>query len=124
MTWGQFYGYFADAMHAQLLVTAGEDAKRSAWAGSGWNPLHWLRSWYRGSRELLASPEFKALCRKFLQTDPMGRLPRYLLQRGPRLEKRLRRLMGSETVFIYRREPEPARSCLLQQQDRPSSVFG
>jgi predicted dehydrogenase/nucleoside-diphosphate-sugar epimerase len=119
MTWGEFYGYFARRMGAELIEAPPEPAG-AARRGGRW-PLGWVRSWYQGGITLVKSPEFRGLGRRFLQTDPVGRLPRSLLERSPSLERRLLRLLGTDTAVIYRRGAAEAED-LLRVRPRPAQI--
>jgi nucleoside-diphosphate-sugar epimerase/predicted dehydrogenase len=118
LSWGEFYGYFAEQLGATLRIAPPEVAPslrpRSGSAG-------WLRSWWDGGLSVLKSPEFRALGHRFLRTDPVGRLPRLLLERSPGLERRLIRLLGSDAVVTYRRSAGTAED-LLKIRPRPAQV--
>jgi predicted dehydrogenase/nucleoside-diphosphate-sugar epimerase len=102
LTWEQFYGYFAAAMATELRFAPQEPAapKTGRWLLS---PLSWAQAWIRGGRQLATSPEFRSLGKRFLNTDPLGRLPRWLLERFPGLDRAVRRMVGTNSVMIYRR---------------------
>ena len=54
----------------------------------------------------MTSPEFKKLGRKVLDTDPLGTVPRWTLERLPATERVLRRMVGADdSLPLYRREP-------------------
>jgi hypothetical protein len=58
---------------------------------------------------VLTSAEAKGLARRYLQTDPVGRLPRKLVT-TPAVERRLRRLLKMDRPAVYRPDPpEPVR---------------
>lgn len=108
LTWGEFYGFFARALGAELRTALPEPAGPRPVGG----PLGWARAWWRGGTAVLTSPEFRALGHRVLRTDPLGRLPRHLLQRHPGLERRLHRQLGTDAAVIYRRPPGDAEDLL------------
>jgi predicted dehydrogenase/nucleoside-diphosphate-sugar epimerase len=100
LTWGEFYGYFAREIGATLRTCPlEEDVGRHHGAG----PLGWVGSWWRASADMLRSPEFRALGKRVLNGHPLGKLPRWMLERFPWLDRRVRRLVGTEGVLVYRR---------------------
>ncbi len=118
LSWGDFYGYFADAMGAELpRMPGGSRPSRVRARG----PAAWLASWWRVGGLILKSPEFRAFGRRVLQTDPIGRLPRLLLERYPMLESRLLRGLGSDAVEIYRR-PTSDDSDMMEIRPRPATI--
>jgi predicted dehydrogenase/nucleoside-diphosphate-sugar epimerase len=117
-TWGDFYGYFARELGLELR-TAGADA--AAPVRRGWGPLRWLRSWVGGTGELLTSPEFRALGRRFLERHPLGRVPRKALEGSPALDRGLRRLLKTDAVVIHRR-PETAAEDVLKIRPRDARI--
>jgi nucleoside-diphosphate-sugar epimerase len=100
MTWGEFYGYFANSLGATLR-TAPLDVEASKPRGSG--PFGWVGSWWRSSVDVLRSPEFRSFGKRILNGHPIGKLPRWMLERFPSLDSRVRRMVGTEAVMIYRR---------------------
>src|SRR5262249_13608932 len=80
-------------------------------------PVGWARSWCRGFGRILGSAEFRSLGRRCLETDPIGRLPRYLLEKYPGLDRGLRRALGTDAAVIYRR-PGPDTEDLLRIRPR------
>jgi predicted dehydrogenase/nucleoside-diphosphate-sugar epimerase len=96
ITWYDFYRYFAALMQADLstvplLAREGDQDRRRSVVG--------------GLRAIVTSPEFKHLGRRVLDTDPIGTLPRWTLERVPATERFLRRLVGAdESLPIHRRD--------------------
>jgi hypothetical protein len=70
---------------------------------------------------VLTSPEFRGLGKRFLNTDPLGRLPRWLLERFPGLDRRVRRLVGTDTVMVYRR-PAPRAEDVMKVRPRSGLI--
>jgi nucleoside-diphosphate-sugar epimerase len=100
MTWLDFYGYFAHALGVPLPLVSGVAPAAPPARRRG--PLRWLRAWLSGWKAVLTSAEAKSLARKYLQTDPVGNLPRALLERSPWLERGLRRLFKLDRPLVYR----------------------
>jgi predicted dehydrogenase/nucleoside-diphosphate-sugar epimerase len=97
ITWFEFYRYFADAM--------GIDLSSVPLMARGNNEHGGSQSLFSGIRSIVTSPEFKRLGRKVLETDPIGRLPRWTLQRVPATERFVRRAVGAdESLPVYKRE--------------------
>jgi predicted dehydrogenase/nucleoside-diphosphate-sugar epimerase len=113
-SWGDFYGYFADRLGRELR-SAPPDAVAAT--RSGWTPFGWLRSWTRGSVDLVTSAEFRALGKRFLAKHPLGALPRRLLDGSPRFDRAVRRLLKTDPVTIYRR-PDPRAEDVLNVRPR------
>jgi predicted dehydrogenase/nucleoside-diphosphate-sugar epimerase len=103
-TWREFYRHFADALDLDLdaapMITPTPSAGCRAWAGIFLWPWWWLR----GIGQIMTSAEFKALGRRVLQTEGVGTLPRWALQRFPVLERAARRLVKADgSLPVYRR---------------------
>jgi nucleoside-diphosphate-sugar epimerase len=111
LTWGEFYGYFADALGGGVIE---EPTPKESTAGSTrFLPLRWIRNWLKGTRDILTSAELKALAKKTIQTAPYGYLPRLLLEKVPGLERWLRKKMGAEKATIYSR-PHPGSGPIIR----------
>jgi predicted dehydrogenase/nucleoside-diphosphate-sugar epimerase len=117
-TWGEFYGYFAERLGRRLRTVPLDSVPATR---SGWTPFGWLRSWTRGSADLLTSPEFRALGKRFLAKHPLGALPRRLLDGSPRCDRAVRRLLKTDPVMIYRR-PDQAEEDVLKIRPRPGLI--
>ncbi len=101
-TWGQFFRYFADAIGAELQYAPAPDrVNKRNWPGQA--AVEWTSSWGRATQKVVMSAEFKALGLKVLNTDPIGRYPRELLQRSPRLRRWVSRQLGMNQAAVYRR---------------------
>jgi predicted dehydrogenase/nucleoside-diphosphate-sugar epimerase len=127
-TWGEYYGDLAGRLGVTVPTAAAPAPSPGRWP----NPLRGLLAWCRAGKEIFASAEFKSLLKKSLNTDPPGRLPRWLLERFPGLERGLRRRLRMDRPVIYRR-PEPAALggpvCVTPRQgriciDRARKVLG
>ena len=101
-SWGEFFGYFAAATEADLrFAAAPENVQRRHWPGR--SAVEWASQWGRAARKVVTSAEFKALGLEVLNTDPIGRWPREMLQRSPGLRRWVRRRLGMNQATIYRR---------------------
>lgn len=97
MTWLEFYSRFAVALGISPPATP-QFASVSKPISRG--PLAWAKSWTRGTKDVLTSSEAKSLAKRFLQTDPVGRLPRKIIE-APSVNSRLRRMMKMDKPLIY-----------------------
>ena len=87
ITWYDFYDYFAKAMGVDLATS-------DALAGQRRANQRAAQGLVSGIRSIVKSPEFKRLGRKVLDTDPIGTLPRWTIEKIPATERFLRRLVG------------------------------
>jgi predicted dehydrogenase/nucleoside-diphosphate-sugar epimerase len=107
ISWREFYSFFADALgfslpaadQVNLAPKTVENALIHTESAS-------RPSWFRGCTNLLTSGEFRALGKRVLNTDPLGTVPRWFLERSPNLKSRLRRLLGADKLPVYR-QPAP-----------------
>jgi predicted dehydrogenase/nucleoside-diphosphate-sugar epimerase len=107
VSWREFYAYFARGLGLGPPPGAGPADPGPANAPP-------RGGWFGAAMAVLTSPEFRALGKRVLETDPLGRLPRWLLAR-PGVERRLRRwLKADDSLPAYRRpQPEPAATVSL-----------
>jgi predicted dehydrogenase/nucleoside-diphosphate-sugar epimerase len=117
LTWGDFYGYFAEAVGAELHTTPTEQLSDRRGGGILGRLLGWPLGWWRSGVTILKSPEFRALGKRVLSTDPWGRFPRWLLGRFPALDRGVRKLVGTEAALVYRR-PAPAPEDVMKVRPR------
>ncbi|MFL5341519.1 MAG: NAD-dependent epimerase/dehydratase family protein, partial [Gemmataceae bacterium] len=104
VSWREFYEYFANALSYTIPTVAKGDGPDRGAARGGRGALGWLASWGRGVKSVVTSAEFRALGKRVLQTDPLGTLPRWALQRYPGLRRRVRSLVkASDGAPVYRR---------------------
>lgn len=107
MSWREFYSFFAEALGLSLPAVDQVDPVRTTVKKSLIRTEFGSRlSWFRGCKTVLTSSEFRALGKRVLNTDPLGTVPRWLLQRSPVLKSWLRRRLGADRLPLYRL-PEP-----------------
>jgi predicted dehydrogenase/nucleoside-diphosphate-sugar epimerase len=101
ITWRAFYEYFANGLEMKLDAPLwSPESPATTQRGL----LAWPASWLRGMKSVVTSPEFRALGRTVLQTDPLGQLPRWALNRFPGIERTIRRLVKADgSLPLYRR---------------------
>jgi predicted dehydrogenase/nucleoside-diphosphate-sugar epimerase len=97
ISWYDFYRLFAEPLGLDIedvpIVSRSARAERRS-------------GLIAGVRSVVTSPEFKKLGRKVLDTDPLGTVPRWTLERLPATERVLRRMVGADdSLPLYRREP-------------------
>jgi predicted dehydrogenase/nucleoside-diphosphate-sugar epimerase len=97
ISWYDFYRSLAEPLGLDIdevrIVSRGARAERRS-------------GLIAGVRAVVTSPEFKKLGRKVLDTDPLGTVPRWTLERLPATERLLRRMVGADdSLPLYRREP-------------------
>ncbi|WPL17671.1 Putative UDP-kanosamine synthase oxidoreductase subunit [Thiorhodovibrio winogradskyi] len=98
-TWGQYFGFFADALGVPLRT-----------ASAPTNDLRAKRIKPEHAKVLpaLVSAEAKQFAKRLLRTDPLGTLPRLTMERFPASERWLRKLLKMDAPEIYRRPPSRA----------------
>jgi predicted dehydrogenase/nucleoside-diphosphate-sugar epimerase len=101
-TWREYYTYFANALGVEVPVISA-DPGAAGHNGLGRRGRGRPTGWLAGCLEVARSAEFRALGRKVLDTEPVGRLPRALLERVPSLRRGLRRWLNVDGPLIYRR---------------------
>jgi predicted dehydrogenase/nucleoside-diphosphate-sugar epimerase len=106
ISWREFYRFFAEALGFSLPGV--DQANPAGTAETSVSPTESSshRSWLQGCRTVLTSPEFKGLGKRVLNTDPLGMVPRWLLQRSPGLKNWVRHRLGANRLPLYR-QPEP-----------------
>ena len=114
LSWRDFYGFFAEAVGIPLL----EDTLASVSASRG---AARRRPSLLGALGALAlSAESKSLLKRVLATDPVGKPGRWLLERFPVMETRLRAMLGMDTPVVYRRAAEA--DDVLRMMPRPAML--
>jgi nucleoside-diphosphate-sugar epimerase/predicted dehydrogenase len=118
LSWGEFYGFFARELGAALQTQPSDDPKRNRpKRGLG----RWFRHWWHRSADVIRSAEFRALGKKVLNEHPVGKFPRWVLERSPWLDRKVRKLVGTEAVMVYRR-PTPVPDDLMKVRRRSGLV--
>jgi predicted dehydrogenase/nucleoside-diphosphate-sugar epimerase len=113
MTWREFYESIAHGLGLtppQMLDPSEKAPPQLPKHGRWWR---WPTLWLSGATTVLSSPEFRGLGRRFLETDPLGTFPRWILQKSPLLERMLRKWFKTEGREIYRRVVQQSRPSLL-----------
>jgi predicted dehydrogenase/nucleoside-diphosphate-sugar epimerase len=105
LTWLDFYGYFASALGVAAPRVTGNQPIPNPPSRRG--PFRWIGAWFGGWKEVFSSSEAKSLAKRYLQTDPVGTLPRLLLERCPGVERGLRRLFKFDKPLLY--QPQQAK---------------
>jgi nucleoside-diphosphate-sugar epimerase len=107
LTWAQFYGIYADATSSQPVSFAFDEylrLKREADAGGFRSRLRFHRNAWK---ELLLSPEAVGFGTRWLNSDPIGRFPKFILHRTPGLRAFIRRVRGSDRGPVFRIDERP-----------------
>jgi nucleoside-diphosphate-sugar epimerase len=112
-SWKQFFGFFADAIGAEVVVGP---YPKPADRGPGW-----VRRWVRGGKEVVFSPELRALAKKMMSTDPIGSWPRKVWDRSPALQQRVLGALGVDAAVVYR-EHTPAPGVTTEFKIDPTLV--
>jgi predicted dehydrogenase/nucleoside-diphosphate-sugar epimerase len=105
LTWGEFYGYFADALGLKIRWESTTDSTQ---------PKPRRVGSVRAAAQLLTSPESKQLGKRFLATPIWGAAPYWLIQHMPGLENGLRRMFGSNRGTVYLREVDSANQDIVR----------
>jgi predicted dehydrogenase/nucleoside-diphosphate-sugar epimerase len=116
-TWGDYYDYFASRLGTSVRTAVLPPAPCRRL-----RPFGWVRALGRGLIDVVASAESKALLKKALKTDPVGSLPRRLLERFPGVEAWLRRRLGMDRPVIYRRSDATGAAATFAVTGRPGCV--
>jgi predicted dehydrogenase/nucleoside-diphosphate-sugar epimerase len=90
-TWGQYYDYFASRIGKEVRrVNEVAVAPAKNRAGNS-----------RSFRKALTSPEAFGFAKRILQTDPLGTLPRWTLEKFPQSEKWVKAALGLNATQTY-----------------------
>lgn len=115
LSWGGFYRFFAEAIGIPLLERSLADVSASSGAKAGRTSL------FGALGDLALSAESKALAKRVLATDPVGKPGRWVLERFPAVETRLRAMLGMDTPVIYHRA-ESSAADVLRMMPRPATL--
>ncbi|HUF46196.1 MAG TPA: NAD-dependent epimerase/dehydratase family protein, partial [Vicinamibacterales bacterium] len=103
----RFYEYFAERAGRAVKLSPGVPGKSAA-------PSPGLVArWTGAGRAIATSPEFRGFVKRVLGTDPVGRIPRKLWDRSPRLQQQLLRRFGSDAAVVYRPQTRKASDDLV-----------
>ncbi len=101
-TWREFYQYFATSLGLDLSRVASKPPRDEAVVSTIGGFVRFPGQFVRGIRSIVGSKEFKSLGRRTLDTDPIGTLPRRMLEKLPSLERGVRKLVGADdSLPIY-----------------------
>jgi predicted dehydrogenase/nucleoside-diphosphate-sugar epimerase len=101
LTWRDFYQFFAGRLGLDLSRAPVDQPAATSARGNGL--LGFPGRCFRGAKGVVTSREFRALGRRVLETDPLGTVPRWALERFPRLERLARRLVKADgSLPVYR----------------------
>lgn len=101
MTWLEFFALFANACQVAPPATPKTGPVPPAVRRG---PLTWAASWVRGFKDVATSTEAKSLAKRYLQTDPIGRLPRRFIELSF-VNRSIRKIMKMDKPLIYTRPP-------------------
>ena len=96
-TWGDYFGYFAERVGATVHHVPKPERETASVPSQPSLPMRWLRS----TRDLVMSPEVKALARRVYLADPWGTPARWGIDRFPAAAEKLKRLIRPEEGFVY-----------------------
>jgi predicted dehydrogenase/nucleoside-diphosphate-sugar epimerase len=102
-TWGEYFGYFAQSMGADIQ----HKPKQPAATVAADQPST-MRRWTRETLDLLMSAEVKALAKRVYQSNPWGIPGRWFVETFPNAVRRVASVIRPEEPFIYRPQPGPA----------------
>jgi predicted dehydrogenase/nucleoside-diphosphate-sugar epimerase len=95
-TWGQYFGYFAAAIGADI-----QHRPRQPKSAVAAEPPSTLRRWTRDTKDLLLSTEVKALAKRIYNSNPWGVPGRWFVETFPGAVRRIARAIRPEEPFIY-----------------------
>ena len=100
-TWGEYFGYFADRMGAQIQYVSRSGAAGDTIA----RPAGLLKRWAGSTRDLLLSSEAKGLAKRIYASDPWGTPARWMVDTFPGGVARLKERIRPDEGFVYRPNP-------------------
>jgi hypothetical protein len=95
-TWGDYFGYFAAAIGAEL-----QRRPRHPQSAGAAEPPSTLRRWARETKDLLMSAEVKALAKRIYNSNPWGVPGRWFVETFPNAVRRVAQVIRPEEPFIY-----------------------
>jgi nucleoside-diphosphate-sugar epimerase len=102
-TWGEYFGYFADALGARVQHIA----KNLSSEAIVQPPTSALKRWYGSTRDLLTSSEAKGLAKRIYLSEPWGTPARWFIDTYPAAAHALAARIRSPEPFVYRPKPGP-----------------
>ncbi len=103
MSWHEFYSSLAAQLDHDLDKVSSQPFSLHRHPSLFKKCFTWPGAWFRGTKQILKSSEFKGFGKRVLQTDPIGTLPRSLFDRYSGLERIARRLVGADdSPIIYK----------------------
>lgn len=94
-TWGDYFGYFAQALALPLRhESKAQHPRRVA-------PSVMTR-WYRGTRDLVLSPETKGLAKRIYNSEPWGSPARWFIETFPGVTQSLKERIRPDEGPVYR----------------------
>lgn len=103
LTWGQYYEWFASRIGAEVHHVEKRTVRSEARTPPGG-----LRRWFGSTRELVTSPELKALAKRVYASEPWGTPVRWFIDSFPEAAARMKDWVSPPEAFIYRPNPAPA----------------
>lgn len=102
LSWRDFYQFFADAFGAELRIV--HDQANDADLAPATRRL--IGRWQDGLTDVVMSPQFRALARKCVETDPIGVWPRKLWEGVPAFRRGVQRALKMEDAVVFRPAPQ------------------
>jgi hypothetical protein len=101
LSWKAFYQYFADQAGREVRVAPYPEQPAPA--------PGWFSRVVTGGRQIVLSPELRAMAKRVMWTDPFGTIPRRIWEGSPALQRRVLQRLGVDAADIYR-EPSSMRA--------------
>lgn len=101
VSWADFFGYFANALHTTVREIADANAGGSPVAERGW--LHRAATPLRSARDVARSPEMWALTKRILKSEPMYSAGKWAMGTFPTVERAVKRSLDIDAPALYTR---------------------
>lgn len=102
-TWGEYFGYFGRQIGAEIQYASRADVARAPERAPSA-----LSRWVHGTRDLVTSPEVKALVKRVYQSQPWGTPARAFVDRFPGVVRAIASRVRPDEAFVYRPAPATA----------------